>query len=124
MQVNTTIGPENSTRAVIPFITATGAMARGDAMATFSCSGATYFGSENHVDASGVSPPSLGSVAEALELLTENVALEEYVLCRPCADTRGLSEDDLAPARTGLAPTTWRGKPKKTNQPSASNSPP
>lgn len=46
---------------------------------------------------SAVSPPGLGSVAEALRVPIENGALEEYAPCGPCADPRGVVEDDLAP---------------------------
>lgn len=95
MHVITTVSPENSSRAVLPFVTAKGAMARGDSVAIFACSEATYFGSENHADPTEVISPGLGSVADSLDSLLENDALEEYILCGPCAESRGIAEQDL-----------------------------
>ncbi|PSQ96774.1 MAG: hypothetical protein BRD55_05730 [Bacteroidetes bacterium SW_9_63_38] len=44
MHVLTTIGPDNSTKAVLPFIAGKGAMSRGESVAMFAMQEATYLG--------------------------------------------------------------------------------
>jgi len=96
MHVLTTIGPENSTNAVLPFIAAKGAMTRGDTAALFAMQEATYLGSARHADLSELKAPGLPTVQSVVDALLENGALDEFVVCTPCAQARGITEADLA----------------------------
>ena len=100
MHVLTTIGPENSTKAVLPFIAGKGAMSRGENVAMFAMQEATYLGSPRHADLSELKAPGLPTVQAVLEALRENGALAEFIVCKPCAEARGITEDDLAPWAT------------------------
>jgi predicted peroxiredoxin len=96
MHVLTTIGPDNSTKAVLPFIAAKGAMTRGDTAAVFAMQEATYLGSASHADLGELKAPGLPTVQSVLDALIENEALDEFVVCKPCAEARGITEADLA----------------------------
>jgi predicted peroxiredoxin len=100
MHVLTTIGPDNSTKAVLPFIAGKGAMSRGEGVAMFAMQEATYLGSSQHADLSELKAPGLPTVQEVLEALRDNGALEEFIVCTPCAEARGITEADLAPWAT------------------------
>jgi len=96
MHVLTTIGPDNSTNAVLPFIAAKGAMTRDDTAALFAMQEATSLGSTRHADLSELKAPGLPTVQSVLDALLEHEALDEFVVCRPCAEARGITEADLA----------------------------
>lgn len=100
MHILTTIGPDNSTKAVLPFIAAKGAMSRGEEAALFAMQEATYLGAEEHADLTELKAPGLPTVQEVLDTLLENDALSEFVVCEPCAKARNITEDDLAPWAT------------------------
>lgn len=96
MHVLTTVGPENSTKAVLPFIAGKGAMSRGERVALFAMQEATYLGSPSHADLAELKAPGLPTVAVVLEELRAEGILEEFVVCKPCAKARGIEEEDLA----------------------------
>jgi predicted peroxiredoxin len=96
MHVITTIGPENATKAVLPFIAGKGALARGDSVAIFAMQEATYLASATHANLAELKAPGLPTVADALQALRENDALAEFVVCKPCAEARGIQEHHLA----------------------------
>jgi predicted peroxiredoxin len=109
MHILTTIGPDNSTKAVLPFIAGKGAMSRGGTVAMFAMQEATYLGSTRHADLSELKAPGLPTVQAVLDALRENDALEEFVVCEPCAEARGITAADLAPWATfGGAPDLAR----------------
>lgn len=95
MHVITTIGPDNATKAVLPFITAKGAMGNGESVEIALMQEATYLGSEDHADLSALKAPGLPPVDEVLGALRENGALEELLVCGACAEPRGVSESDI-----------------------------
>jgi len=96
MHIITTVGPDNSTKAVLPFISAKGAMTRDDTAAVFAMQEATYLASPAHADLSELKAPGLPTVQAVLDELRSHGALEEFVVCAPCAQARGIREDDLA----------------------------
>lgn len=96
MHVLTTIGPDNSTKAVLPFIAGKGALTRGDSMALFAMQEATYLGASTHADLAELKAPGLPTVQAVLDELRRENALDEFVVCRPCAEARGIREADLA----------------------------
>ena len=96
MHILTTIGPDNATKAVLPFIAGKGAMSRGEAVAMFAMQEATYLGAPGHADLSELKAPGLPTVQEVLDALQENGVLDEFVVCKPCAEARGITEADLA----------------------------
>lgn len=100
MHVLTTIGPNNSTKAVLPFIACKGAMSRGERVAMFAMQEATYLGASSHADLDELKAPGLPTVQAVLDELRANGALDEFVVCKPCAEARGITEDDLAPWAT------------------------
>lgn len=95
MQCTTTIGPDNATRAVLPFVAAKGAMEHGTPTEFFLMQEATYLGSERHANLDELQSPGLPSVATVLDALLENDALEEVIVCEPCATARNVTADDL-----------------------------
>jgi len=97
MHVLTTVGPENSTKAVLPFIAGKGAMSRGERLALFAMQEATYLGAPSHADLSELKAPGLPTVEAVLTELRSQGALDEFVVCKPCAQARGIEEKDLAP---------------------------
>ena len=100
MHVLTTIGPDNSTNAVLPFIAGKGAMSRGETVAMFAMQEATYLGAPSHADLSALKAPGLPPVQAVLTELWDGDALDEFVVCKPCAEVRGITEADLAPWAT------------------------
>jgi predicted peroxiredoxin len=96
MHILTTIGPENSTKAVLPFISGKGAMSRGEKTAIFAMQEATYLGAPSHADLSELKAPGLPTVEAVLGELRDGGALDEFVVCEPCAKARGIEEADLA----------------------------
>jgi len=100
MHILSTIGPDNSTKAVLPFIAGKGAMSRGEGVAMFAMQEATYLGASSHADLSELKAPGLPTVQEVVDALRANGALEEFVVCKPCAEVRGITEADLAPWAT------------------------
>lgn len=95
MLVVTTVGPDNSTKAVLPFVAGKGAMKNGDSVALFAMQEATYLGSSGHADLDEIRAPGLPSLGEVVEILRDEGALETFVVCEPCADARGIAEGDL-----------------------------
>lgn len=100
MHIITTIGPDNSTKAVLPFIAAKGAMSQGDKAALFAMQEATYLASTKHANLAELKAPGLPTVQDVLDELLANDALAEFIVCEPCADARGITEEDLAPWAT------------------------
>ena len=100
MHILTTIGPENATKTVLPFVAAKGALSRGEHVAMFAMQEATYLGAPSHADLSELKAPGLPTVQEVLETLRAEAVLDEFVVCRPCAEARGITEADLAPWAT------------------------
>lgn len=96
MHFLTTIGPDNSTNAVLPFVAAKGAMSRGERSAFFAMQEATYLGSARHADLSELKAPGLPTVQAVLDDLLAEEALAEFLVCKPCAEARGIAEADLA----------------------------
>lgn len=97
MLVVTTVGPNNSTEAVLPFVAGKGAMKNGDSVALFAMQEATYLGSAGHADLGEIKAPGLPTVGDVVDVLRDEDALEAFVVCQPCAKVRGISEDDLRP---------------------------
>lgn len=95
MHIISTIGPDNATKTVLPFITAKGAMENGEGIDMFVMQEATYLGSETHVDLTELKAPGLQPVGEVLNTLRENGALNEFIVCDPCARARNITEEDL-----------------------------
>lgn len=105
MHIVTTTGPDNATKAVLPFIAAKGAQANGEDVAMFLMQEAAYLASERHADLAELKAPGLPTVADALDTLREGDALEEVVVCEPCAAARNVTEEDLrGVAEFGEAP--------------------
>jgi predicted peroxiredoxin len=100
MHVLTTVGPDNSTKTVLPFIAGKGAMSRGETLAMFAMQEATYLGAPGHADLGELKAPGLPTVQAVLDELQANDALEEFIVCQPCAEARGITEADLAPWAT------------------------
>ena len=96
MHIIATVGPNNATKTVLPFVAAKGAMANGEQVAIFAMQEATYLGSTRHADLSELKAPGLPAVQDVLDVLLENDALVEFVVCEPCAKARGIREEDLA----------------------------
>jgi len=97
MHVLTTIGPDNSTRAALPFIAGKGALSRGGSLALFAMQEATYLGATGHADLGELKAPGLPTVQAVLDELRMEGALDEFVVCKPCAEARGIRQADLAP---------------------------
>lgn len=109
MFVVTTVGPDNSTKAVLPFVAGKGAMKNGDSVALFAMQEATYLGSAGHADLDEIKAPGLPTAGDVLEVLRDEDALETFVVCKPCAKARGIAEEDLQPwAKFGGAPDLAR----------------
>ncbi|MFC4540514.1 DsrE family protein [Halosolutus amylolyticus] len=95
MFVVTTIGPENTTKTVEPFMVGIGVKERGNETDLFLMQEAAYLGSDQHVDLSTLSAPGMPTVEEALEELLDAGSLGECIVCEPCAIARNIGEDDL-----------------------------
>lgn len=95
MFVVSTVGPDNVTKTVAPFVTGTGAVERGETVDLFLMQEATYLASENHVDLSELVAPGMPPVAEVVKDLQEDDGLGECVVCKPCSSARGIGSDDL-----------------------------
>lgn len=109
MQVISTHGPDQATKALLPFMAAKGAMKEGDAVDLFLMQEATYLASERHADLGEIKAPGLPTVAEAVDLLLDEDAIRECVVCVPCAEAREIDESDLRPwATLGRAPALAR----------------
>lgn len=100
MHIITTIGPDNSTKAVLPFVAAKGAMSQGGQAALFAMQEATYLASPKHANLAALKAPGLPTVQEVLDELLAHGALSEFIVCTPCAEARNITEDDLAPWAT------------------------
>lgn len=74
-------------------------MSRSDTAVVCATQEATYIGADSHVDRAALKAPGLPFVAGVLEVLRENDALEEFVVCEPCADARNISETETDLAR-------------------------
>jgi predicted peroxiredoxin len=94
MFVITTIGTDNATKTVLPFVTGKGAMNRDETVSMFTMQEATRLGTSQE-NLEEIKAPGLPNVAELLAGLRENDALEEFIVCEPCATARGITEDDL-----------------------------
>lgn len=104
MFVISTTGPNNATKAVLPFMTGKGAMTREEPVALFFMQEATYLASESHTNLSELTAPGLPPIAAILEELRESGTLEEAIVCDPCASARNIDADDLREwARLGSA---------------------
>lgn len=104
MHVITTVGPDNATKTVIPFMAAKGAMANDEAVDLFLMGEAVYLAADSHANLDELTAPGLPSVDAVLADLREGDAINEIVVCTPCAEARGVAEDDLrAGARFGDA---------------------
>lgn len=97
MQVITTIGPDNATKTVLPFIAAKGAIGDGDSVDLFLMQEATYLASENHVNLGELHAPGLPPVSDVLYGLFDSGSVESAIVCSPCARVRGLDPHDLRP---------------------------
>lgn len=75
-------------------------MSRGEQIAMFAMQEATYLGAPSHADLSELKAPGLPTVEAVLSELRDGGALEEFVVCEPCAEARGIEEADLAPWAT------------------------
>lgn len=95
MYVVTTIGPENATKTVEPFMVGLGAMERDDTLDLFLLQEAAYLASERHIDLSTLSAPGMPTVAEAVEKLRDGGGLGECYVCEPCATVRNIRPEDL-----------------------------
>lgn len=95
MHVITTIGPDNATKTVLPFVAAKGAMSHDEKVDLFMMQEATYLGTER-AQLGELLAPGLPSVAEVLEALRGNEAIRSAIVCEPCAVARGIEEADLA----------------------------
>ena len=100
MHILTTIGPDNATKAVLPLIAGKGAMTRGETVAMFAMQEATYLGAPGHANLSELKAPGLPPVQAVLDALLDDDVLDEFVVCTPCAEVRGITEADLAPWAT------------------------
>lgn len=100
MHILTTIGPENSTKTVLPFIAAKGAMSQGDTAAFFAMQEATYLASTKHANLAELKAPGLPTVQAVLDELLANDVLSEFIVCKPCAEARNITANDLAPWAT------------------------
>lgn len=95
MFVITTIGTDNATKTVLPFVTGKGAMNRGESVSLFAMQEATRLATDQR-NLEEIKSPGLPSVAAVLDELQENDALDEFIVCEPCAAARNITEDDLA----------------------------
>ena len=75
-------------------------MSRGETVAMFAMQEATYLGTPSHADLSALKAPGLPPVQAVLTELRDGDALDEFVVCMPCAEVRGITEADLAPWAT------------------------
>lgn len=100
MHIITTIGTDNATKSVLPFVAAKGAMSQGDTAAFFAMQEATYLASTKHANLAELKAPGLPTIQAVLDELLANDALGEFIVCKPCAEARNITEDDLAPWAT------------------------
>lgn len=94
MFVVATVGSDNATKTVLPFIAGRGAMNRGESVSLFAMQEATRLATEQR-NLEEIKAPGLPTVAEVLDELQENDALDEFIVCEPCAAARNISEGDL-----------------------------
>jgi len=95
MQIIVTVGPDNVTKCGLPFVAAKAAAEDGDDVDFFLTQEGTYMGSSRHSDWSALQSPGLPSVDRLFEDVTESDALNDFVVCEPCTDARGIETDDL-----------------------------
>lgn len=95
MFVIATVGGDNATKTVLPFIAGRGAMNRGESLSVFAMQEATRLATDQRTQEE-IDAPGLPTVAEVLDELRKNDALDEFVVCKPCADAWNITEDDLA----------------------------
>ncbi|WP_227380051.1 DsrE family protein [Haladaptatus halobius] len=109
MFIITTIGTENATKTVLPFVAAKGAMARGEPMSIFAMQEATRLATQPEEQLEEIKAPGLPTVAEVLAELQENDALDEFIVCEPCATARNITAEDLTEwAELGRSPDLAR----------------
>lgn len=109
MQVISTHGPDQATKALLPFMAAKGAMKEGESVDVFLMQEATYLRSESHTNLAEIKAPGLPTLREAIDLLLENEAVSECVVCTPCAEARNIDAADLRPwMELGRAPSFAR----------------
>lgn len=91
-----TRGPDQPNLAALPFVALKGAVASGEFPGeppqVFLMQEATYL-ADRHLDLAEVKAVGLPTVAEVVAFLREHGL--EVVVCRPCAEARGLTEDRL-----------------------------
>lgn len=121
MFVIATVGSDNATKTVLPFVTGRGAMNRGESVSVFAMQEATRLTTDQRALAE-IKAPGLPTVAEVLDELQANDALDEFVVCKPCAEARNIAEDDLADWADLVVPPTSHGWQKSTRRQSRSNS--
>jgi predicted peroxiredoxin len=95
MQIIVTVGPDNVTKCGLPFVAAKAAAEDEDDVDFFLTQEGTYMGSSRHSDWSELQSPGLPPVAGLFKDVTENDALNDFVVCEPCTDARGIETDDL-----------------------------
>lgn len=95
MHVISTTGPDNATKAVLPFIAAKGAMSQDDEVDLFLMQEATYLGSRSHANPFQVTAPGLPSVGDVIEALVDGEAIRSAIVCKPCADAREIDPNQL-----------------------------
>lgn len=95
MFIITTIGSDNATKSALPFVTGKGAMNRGESVSLFMMQEATRLATDQR-NLEAIKSPGLPSVAEILDELLGNDAIDECIVCEPCAAARSITEDDLA----------------------------
>lgn len=95
MFIITTIGTDNATKTALPFVTGKGAVNRGESVSLFLMQEATRLATDQRT-LEAIESPGLPSVAELLDGLLKNDAIDEFIVCEPCAAARNITEDDLA----------------------------
>jgi predicted peroxiredoxin len=95
MHIISTLGPDNATKTVIPFVTAKGAAARGTDVDMFLVQEATYLGSATHSNLDELQAPGMPSVAAVLGSDAVQAHLGECIVCEPCATARNIEASDL-----------------------------
>lgn len=100
MHIITTVGPENSTKTVLPFVAAKGALSRGTSARFFAMQARSHLpgqhASRRPHGAKAPGLPTVQTVQAVLDELLSHDALDEFIVCRPCAEARNITADDLA----------------------------
>lgn len=92
MHIVATVGPDNTTKAVLPFTAAKGAVANGETVDFFLMQEATYVGTRQ-IDLNELKSPGLPTVQAVLDEIRPHI--NSLIVCQPCAEARGITEDGL-----------------------------